>query len=198
VLALLVASVNLLEVGFSPVESWVRNMAGFRQRITRERNKRNWSQAEVAKRLTAMGIDNVHLSTVSKIEGGDRDIKLDEAAAMAELYGVSLDALLGRKPKNQREVRYLLDALTDAVFLSRTELHRAAKTLQDRLDDVPSDYQRHGTLAGLVHEVLRHLDAAGTALDELVDESIQDIEQRAVERVVKQLKSQPADREPQA
>jgi transcriptional regulator with XRE-family HTH domain len=157
------------------------DLSVFRQRIIRERSEKDWSQAEVAKKLTAMGIDNVHFSTVSKIETGDRDIKLDEAAAMAELYGVSLDALLGRKPESERDLRYLLDALTDAVFISRTELHRISKTIRDRLDDIPSDYERCGSLANLVGQFVTHLETATKALDGVVEESIKDIEQRAVE-----------------
>jgi transcriptional regulator with XRE-family HTH domain len=168
---------------FSFVENLSRNMAGFRHRITRERKKRGWSQAEVARKLKAKDIDNVHISTVSKIEAGDREIKLDEALAIAEIYGLSLDVLLGRKPQGQRNLRYLLDALTDAVFLSRTELQRTAKTLHDRLEDIPPDYAGYDTLAGHVRAVTDHLDAAGRALEGLVDESIKDIVPRAVERL---------------
>jgi hypothetical protein len=148
--------------------------------------------------LSARGIDNMHPTTVAKIEAGDREIKLDEAAAMADLYGQPLDALLGRRPKGKGDLQYLLGALTDTVFLSRTELHRTTKSLQDRLEDIPSDFDGYDTLCKLVSEVLSHLDAARAALDELVEESIADIEQRAVQRVAKQLKNAPpAHEDPQ-
>ncbi len=68
----------------------------FRERMTYERKQRGWPQAEVAEMLTARGIDKMHHTTVAKIEGGDREVKLDEAAALADLYGLSLDAVLGR------------------------------------------------------------------------------------------------------
>ncbi len=168
---------------FSFVDNLSRNLAGYRRRITRERKKRGWSQAEVARKLQAKGIDNVHISTVSKIEAGDREIKLDEALAIAEIYGVSLDLLLGRKPQGQHNLRYLLDALTDDAFLSRTELQRRAKSLNDRLRDIPPDYAGYDALAEHVREVTDHLDAAGRGLDGLVDESIKDIEERAVEQL---------------
>ncbi|WP_175611255.1 helix-turn-helix domain-containing protein [Mycobacterium sp. SP-6446] len=165
------------------------NMDRFRERIFHERDRRNWSQAEVAKRLTAMGIDNMHPTTVAKIEAGDREVKLDEAAAMADLYGLPLDTLLGRRPKGVRDLHYVLGALTDAAFTARTELYRVSKTVRDRLDDIPSDFERHDSLAKLGRDLFAHLDAASAVLDELVEHHIPDIEQRAAERVFKQLKA---------
>ena len=113
--------------------------------------------------LTAKGIDNMHHTTVAKIEAGDREIKLDEAVAMADLYGMSLDAILGGK----RDLDYLVEALTETVSSARTELDRTAKSLRDRMEDIPSDYKRYDALAELAHEVVSHLDTAGKGLDGL-------------------------------
>jgi transcriptional regulator with XRE-family HTH domain len=174
------------------------NMDRFRERIARERTRRKWSQAHVAKMLLARGIDNMHPTTVAKIEAGDREIKLDEAVAMADLYKQPLDALLGRRPKGKRDLQYLLGALEDAVFTSRTELHRTTKALRDRLDDIPSDFEGYNTLARLGRNLFGHLDAASTVLDELRDQFIADIEQRAIQQVTKQLQNTPpADKDPQ-
>jgi transcriptional regulator with XRE-family HTH domain len=165
------------------------NVDRFRERIFHERDKRKWSQAEVAKRLAAMGIDNMHPTTVAKIEAGDREVKLDEAAAMADLYGLPLDTLLGRRPKGARDLYYVLGALTDAAFTARTELHRVSKTLRDRLEDIPSDFERYDSLARLGRDLFAHLDAASAVVDELVEHHIPDIEQRAAQRVFEQLKA---------
>ena len=67
-----------------------------------ERKERKWSQADIAKMLTAKGIDNMHHTTVAKIESGDREIKLDEAAAMADLFGLPLDSMMGRQAGHTR------------------------------------------------------------------------------------------------
>ena len=37
------------------------------------------------------------MPTIAKIEAGDRTVRIDEATAIADLFGLSLDALLGRK-----------------------------------------------------------------------------------------------------
>jgi transcriptional regulator with XRE-family HTH domain len=160
------------------------DMSRFRKRIARERKRRRWSQAEVARKLTAMNIDNMHHTTVAKIEAGDREIKLHEAIAIGDLYGVPLDALLGRIPRAQRDLDYLLEALSDTVFLARTELDRTAKSLRDRMEDIPSEYARYEALAELVGEVVGHLDAAGKGVDNLVEHFIEHIEQTATESAV--------------
>jgi hypothetical protein len=134
----------------------------------------------VARMLTAIGIDSIYNTTVAKIEAGDREIKLDEAVAMADLFELDLNDLRRRK----RDLDYLLDALSDTVFLSRTELDRTARSLRDRMEDIPADYERYDALAGLVGDVVSHLDAAGIALDELVEHFAQHIEQRAREQVL--------------
>jgi transcriptional regulator with XRE-family HTH domain len=166
----------------------------FRKRLKDQRKSRGWSQEDLAKMLLDRRIEGVYPSTIAKVEAGDRAVRIDELTAIADVFGVSVDTLLGRKAKSRRDLRYLLDALTDAVFLSRTELHRTANTLQDRLEDIPPDFEGYDTLAGFVREVLRHLDAAGAALDEVVEQSIKDVDQRAVERVVRQLKNTSTDK----
>jgi transcriptional regulator with XRE-family HTH domain len=153
------------------------NFGHFRERITRERKRRGWSQAEVARRLTAMGIDSIYNTTVAKLESGEREIKLDEAVALARLYNAPLDALVGLQAKTERDLDYLMDSLSDAVFISRTDLRRHAKALGDRMADIPSEYQQRDALDGLVRDVLGHLDSAGNGLDELVEYFMDYVEQ---------------------
>ena len=68
----------------------------FRKRLKSERDRSGWSQADMAKRLSDNGIP-MHSTTIAKIEAGDREVRIDEATGIADLFDVSLDALLGRK-----------------------------------------------------------------------------------------------------
>ena len=43
----------------------------FRERVKAERDRREWSQADLAKRLQAKGLNHIIPSTVAKIEAGD-------------------------------------------------------------------------------------------------------------------------------
>lgn len=57
------------------------------------------SQQKVADALKAEGFAVLgHQSVIAKIERGERPARLDEAAAMARLFGTTLDVALGHTP----------------------------------------------------------------------------------------------------
>lgn len=87
----------------------------FRKKVRWEREQRRWSQAEVAKKLRAKGIDAMYPTTIAKIESGDREVKLDEATAIADLLEMSLDELVARdsRKRQEDEVTYYLRQLRD-------------------------------------------------------------------------------------
>ena len=68
---------------------------GFSKRLRRERDKRKLSQAQLAKILSDRGIP-MYPTTVAKIEAGERNAKIDEICAIADLFEVGVDTLLGR------------------------------------------------------------------------------------------------------
>ena len=162
----------------------------------------------MAKLLSDKGVQPMHPTTIAKIEAGDRSVRINEAVAIADVFEVSLDALLGREPGPRRDLHYALGALLDAVYLSQTQLHRTAKSLHERLEDIPSGFGGYDTLARLEREVSGQLDKAQKALDrvkdKLDDEFIAAVESRAAKRLkemstqeLEQLKKSipPADKE---
>lgn len=52
------------------------------------------TQAGVANVMWAYGFESWRQSTLAKVEAGERAVKLDEAFALAALYGIPLDDLL--------------------------------------------------------------------------------------------------------
>jgi transcriptional regulator with XRE-family HTH domain len=72
----------------------------FSKRLKAERERREWSQIELAKRLSDKGI---HMSgaTIAKIEADKpslrRSVRVEEASVFADVLGVSVDSLLGRR-----------------------------------------------------------------------------------------------------
>jgi hypothetical protein len=50
----------------------------------------------MAKMLADRGVKPMHPTTVAKIEAGDRSVRINEAIEIADLFEVSMDALLGR------------------------------------------------------------------------------------------------------
>lgn len=83
----------------------------FGKRVKDERERRKWSQSQMANMLSDNGIPMIHASTIAKIELGSRPTRIDEAIGIADLFGVSLDAMLGRNLGSGRDLVYALEAL---------------------------------------------------------------------------------------
>jgi transcriptional regulator with XRE-family HTH domain len=113
----------------------------FRERVKKERDRRGWSQADVAKMLGDTGIKGIYPTTVAKIESGERAVRIDEATALADLFEVPLDALLGRKHHSQEdELAYLLRVLRDTARQSSQQVLAAMETIREQLEELPTGF----------------------------------------------------------
>jgi transcriptional regulator with XRE-family HTH domain len=116
--------------------------ARFRERVRQERESRKWSQADLAKLLSDKGIKGIYPTTIAKIEGGERAVRIDEAAALAELFDVSLDALLGRRPGVQtNELAFQLRLLRDAARQSSQQVWASMETIREQLEELPAEFE---------------------------------------------------------
>lgn len=86
--------------------------------IREERERRGWSQQQMAAELVAYGI-SWHQTTVAKVEAGERPLRLSEAWAIAHRLGVSLTELAsGKRDVDAR------DAAVAAAFDEVSVIHR--------------------------------------------------------------------------
>jgi len=110
----------------------------FRKRLFDERsNNRNWSQAHLSKLLKAKGI-SVSSTAIAKIEAGTRAVSMAEAAAMADLFEVSLDTLLGRDTMPEVDMLYTVRTAIGTAQQSSVQLSGIAEHLTDRIADLAS------------------------------------------------------------
>jgi hypothetical protein len=130
--------------------------------------------------LAARGIDKMHHTTVAKIEGGDREVKLDEAAALADLYGLSLDAMLGRKQASpDNEVVHGIRVLRDQARLHQAEVRTICIKLANQAIDVgyggvPADVANDwSAMTVVVDQVCTALAKADQRLNELIQQADQ-------------------------
>ena len=79
--------------------------------IKREREARKWSQAHLARLLARKGISPSLATTVAKTESGARSVRVDELVAYAEVFGVSIEALLGCSPDPANDLAFELNRL---------------------------------------------------------------------------------------
>jgi transcriptional regulator with XRE-family HTH domain len=104
-------------------------------RVRYERERRNWSQGELARQITTAGVP-MQQQAVWKIENGDppRKISYGEAIAFCRVFGIENVADLGQPPESliTREMHGLIDEVQELSAL-RSKLIDQAKTLKRRV-----------------------------------------------------------------
>lgn len=120
----------------------------FRERLRSERVRRDWSQSDVAKMLSAKGVDGVYPTTIAKIEAGDRAVRIDELMAIAEIFEVSLDRLLGRRiGARQQDVTFVLQGFIDAARSASVQLSAIEASLRTKSAELAAfDFEARDTI----------------------------------------------------
>lgn len=112
----------------------------FGRRVRAERTSRAWSQAELAEKLKAHGVD-LHPTAIAKIEQRDADsprsIRLNEAVALAKAFEMPLEHLLNSADE-------LVAGSRERTIAALRLIEETANKLIDNLDDLR--FARH--LAG--------------------------------------------------
>ncbi len=107
----------------------------FGARVKHEREVRGWSQADLADRLTAENV-KAYPTTIAKIETRSaerpRSIRLDEATALARIFGASLDDLVGQP--SEFDLQDAVDLLVSAAGMARDQVQRVSASLAEAFD----------------------------------------------------------------
>lgn len=148
------------------------------RRVKATRELRGWTQAKLAELLVEHGIEPMHTSTVQKIEAGDRSVSVGEAAGIADVFGLSLDALLGRNPPKNRSALDAIGWVMDATYTMRASVDRDGKGLRSRLGELPR-FDGRAALVGAGREALECLDAGRAALDRLEEQAVTAMERES-------------------
>jgi transcriptional regulator with XRE-family HTH domain len=113
-------------------QGWIGDL--LRHRIRSERERHDWSQAQVAQALSEHKIE-AQASTVSKMESGERGVRADELIAFAEIFGLSVDVLVGRGT-NGLDVVWAASRLTSTAHRMVGELLILQKRIADETQDL--------------------------------------------------------------
>jgi transcriptional regulator with XRE-family HTH domain len=127
----------------------------FRQRLRDERERRGWSQQKVADLLAAHG---------------SRGIRLDMLWAFADIYGVSVDALLGRSGRSG-DLAWAVSKLASNAQKAATEVDMVAHRLRTEYDEVRAMCRNDELpLLEVGGSALMQLSLASSALSHLADQ----------------------------
>lgn len=124
------------------------------------RENRQWTQADLAKRLGALLGKEVNPLSITRTEAGTRPVPLDEVAAFAHVLNLELDPLLNPAP----------------IPGSASDLKKRADELRNELDQ---GHQQEVQLMAAYASVSQQLRAIRTRKDEV------ERELQAVERAIK-------------
>lgn len=141
----------------------------FGKLVRDERMQRDWSQAQMAARLSASGIPRIHPTTIAKIEAGDRPTRIDEAIGIADLFGVSLDKLLGRDIGPQQDLAYTLQALMQAAQQMAPLVSSLESRLAERVAELRAfpEFDERDAITAECERAAAALSQAGAAFAKL-------------------------------
>lgn len=66
----------------------------FGRRVERLRERHEWSQTELARKMKEKGFSAFHQTTISRVEKGERPVRLGEAVAFSEIFNRPLESML--------------------------------------------------------------------------------------------------------
>jgi transcriptional regulator with XRE-family HTH domain len=147
----------------------------FGQQLKRMRDdERGWTQSQMADMLSEKGIAPMHSTTLAKIEAGTRSVRINEAVAIADLLGVSVDALLGRQRHDDTTLTFALVTLMGYVTDCQRQIREAQGTAADiaeQVDDLPEQFNDVPALPDLqraARGLSAELKRAATAAEKFV------------------------------
>lgn len=82
----------------------------FQIAVQRQREARGWSQGELARRMSDLGWEAFHQTTISRIEKGARPVRLGEARALARIFDSNVSQMIA-PTEAQRALAELEEAL---------------------------------------------------------------------------------------
>lgn len=142
-----------------------------RQRLRDERERHGWSQVMLAQMLTAKGII-CDAPTISRMENGDRSIHVETLSALADIFAVSIDTLIGRSRGG--ELAWAAGNLTSNAQKMAGEVDRLRTRLGSECDDVREAMSTGGaavdSLLDLGSSALRALSSAQDWLNRLANQ----------------------------
>jgi transcriptional regulator with XRE-family HTH domain len=106
------------------------------QQVARHREERGWSQAELARRLSAIGFD-MHQTTVAKLEAGKRPLRVAEALALAQVFGLPLLAMFHMPVKGED---HGMDYMRDRLKVIDDRLEKAGDQIMRTVDAFAKTY----------------------------------------------------------
>jgi len=133
-----------------------------------------WSQADRHGKGVVGGLVCTRCTrpTIAKIEAGDRSVRVNEALGIADVFEMSLDALLGRREPDDTTLMFALRTLSGYAGDAKRQIVQVRGVVTDieerrEYAERRFDSPHIEALLGLAHEMAEHIDAAQTRAQQI-------------------------------
>ena len=151
-------------------QKWADDKFGKRLKLLRTR--KGWTQAQLAEKLSANGI---HLTPaqLARIEKDQRSLRAVEAAAFADLYKLSMDALLSRRARPKADLMDALRGALDTKEQTRWSVSSAERTLREAAETLAAadPDSRYAEFVADCENACKALDAASQIVASIGDKT---------------------------
>ncbi|AIF41041.1 hypothetical protein HX89_08895 [Dermacoccus nishinomiyaensis] len=130
----------------------------FAENVAAERKRLGWTQAELAERLRSVGMENFHPNTISRVEKGERPVKLSEAAKFALVFETTVGTLVRPRIERLQELSKLV-ADFDFAIVELVKANREAALVKRDLIKSLSAIHRWRVDAKLTEEEIHHVQS---------------------------------------
>jgi hypothetical protein len=121
---------------------------------------------------------DVHPTTIAKIEAGDRAVRIDEATALADIFEVSLDSLLGRTARVVNDPTYPLRAMQEKAQRWVWDVGVIYRSFRERFIEASGlEFEGRENFESQCRRALDALNEAHLALFELAGFKVPDLVQ---------------------
>lgn len=127
--------------------------ARFAKSMRSLREKLDMSQGDMTAKLRGLGLDKFHQTTVSRIEKGERPVRIGEARVIASALGSTVSAMTA--PSEEATTFQRLSAEVHDFVAARRSLTRAEQTLLQHRDVLEACLNEVQELPGWADEDLR-------------------------------------------
>jgi transcriptional regulator with XRE-family HTH domain len=145
-----------------------------RQRVRAERERHSWSQDELARRMGELGA-HCYGATIAKVENGSRGVRVDEIDALATLFGLSTDVLMGRSSRGV-DLAWAVSRLSSNAQKIASEIHGLRRRLVGDIEDTealvdgPKSHDHVAAIIRQATEVVQTMIEAERAMTELANQ----------------------------
>ena len=109
-----------------------------------------------------------YTTTIHKIETDQRPVPVDEASAIADLFGMSLDKLLGRDLGPERDLVYTLQAIAQTAQQAAPLVSSFEAALRERVAEIGAfGFDKRGAITAECKRAASALAKANEALAKL-------------------------------